>query len=104
MRKKKNYQDVALNKEQLVQVLSTAVAIDDQIRMILCVLSESHSKAVQLASLSLALSVLQTERFPELQDVIKSVPKLLIKDFHNLRREWQTAQELAALEVSGRLQ
>lgn len=101
---KRKMQDVTLHREQLVRVLSTAVAIEDQLRAILCVIAESHSPAEQLASLSLALSVLQEEKFPDLRSVIKSVPKTLLKDFHNLRRDWQTAQELAAIKTSGRLQ
>lgn len=90
--------------EEALGVLEIALTLDEAITVALTLLSERHGKAAQLAGLSLALRILQNERFPELLPVMKAVPKTLLKEFNTTKDMLNKARSLAYAPTKGTLQ
>lgn len=87
--------------DEALNVLEVALTLDEALRTILTIIGEKHHPVTQLAGISLFLSILQDEKFPELPAVIKSVPKRLHSQFRHARYLLRSTQEAAVVREVG---
>lgn len=90
--------------EEALSVLEIALIFERELTIPIIFLSEKYKQGSILAGLSLCIRMLQAEKYPDLLNVTKKVPRKLLQQYKEARHLLASAEEMMAAKTNGTLQ